>query len=103
MLFAVVVMWALNLTVTRYARTDGFRPLAYAAIRDGAAAIVFAGITVALERTLRIGGRESLLLLGAAVLAVLVNQISFVYALKLTTATTVALILGTTPIFTALF
>jgi drug/metabolite transporter (DMT)-like permease len=32
-----------------------------------------------------------------------VNQLSFVYALKFTTATTVALLFGTLPIFTALF
>jgi len=31
------------------------------------------------------------------------NQLSFVYALRLTTATTVALLFGTLPIFTALF
>ena len=102
MLFATVVIWAFNLTVTRYLLMHGFRPLAYGAIRYGAAALVFAALTYAFERTLRIGGRESLLVLAAAVGALFVNQICFVYALKFTTATTVALILGSTPIFTAL-
>jgi drug/metabolite transporter (DMT)-like permease len=102
MLFATVVIWAFNLTVTKYVLTHGFRPLSYSAIRYGAAAIVFAGLTLALEGTLRIGSRESLLILGAAIVALFFNQICFVYALKLATATTVGLILGTTPIFTAL-
>src|SRR5919201_2280816 len=102
MLLATVVIWAFNLTVTKYVLTHGFRPLSYAAIRYGVAAFVFAGLTFALGGTLRIGGRESRLTIAAAVVALFVNQICFVYALKFTTATTVALILGTTPIFTAL-
>jgi drug/metabolite transporter (DMT)-like permease len=102
MLFAVVVIWAFNLTVTKYVLAHGFRPLSYVAIRYGAAALVFAGLTLALEGTLRVGGRGSLLILGAAILALFLNQFCFIYALKLASATTVALILGTTPIFTAL-
>jgi drug/metabolite transporter (DMT)-like permease len=102
MLLATVVIWSFNLTVTKYVLAHGFRPLSYAAIRYGGAAIVFAGLTYVLEGTLRIGGRESRLTVAAAIALLFVNQLCFVYALKLTTATTVALILGTTPIFTAL-
>ena len=67
MLLATVVIWAFNLTVTKYVLAHGFRPLSYAAIRYGVAALVFAGLTLALEGTLRIGGRESLLTIAAAV------------------------------------
>jgi drug/metabolite transporter (DMT)-like permease len=102
MLIATVVIWAFNITVTKYVLTHGFRPLAYASIRYGAAALLFAGLTVALEGTLTVGGGRSLVLLGAAALFLLGNQFAFVYALKLGTATTVALIMGTTPIFTAI-
>ena len=63
--------------------------------------MLFAGLTFALERSFAAGGRGVALLAGAAILLFL-NQIAFVYALKLTTATTVSLILGTTPVFTAL-
>ena len=35
----------------------------------------------------------------AATVGIWLNQVSYVYAIKFTTATTVALILGTTPIF----
>jgi drug/metabolite transporter (DMT)-like permease len=102
MLIATVVIWAFNITVTKYVLTHGFRPLAYASIRYGAAALLFAGLTVVLEGTLAVGGGRSLVLLGAAALFLLGNQFAFVYALKLGTATTVALIMGTTPIFTAI-
>ena len=102
MLIATVVIWAFNITVTKYVLTHGFRPLAYASSRYGAAALLFAALTIGLEGTLRVGGGRSLVLLGGAALFLLGNQFAFVYALKLGTATTVALILGTTPIFTAI-
>jgi drug/metabolite transporter (DMT)-like permease len=102
MLGATIVVWAFNITVTRYVLTHGFQPLAYGAIRYGAAAILAVAATFALERSLRVGGGRSLALIGAASIFLLVNQFSFVYALKLGTATTVALILGMTPIFAAI-
>jgi drug/metabolite transporter (DMT)-like permease len=103
MLIATIVIWAFNITVTKYVLTHGFRPLAYGSIRYGAAALLAAAVALALERSLAVGGRRSLVLIGAASVFLLVNQFSFVYALKLGSATTVALILGTTPIFAALF
>ena len=102
MLAATIVIWAFNITVTRYVLTHGFRPLAYGSIRYGAAAVLAAVVAFALEGSLSVGGRRSLLLIGVASLFLLVNQLSFVYALKLASATTVALILGTTPIFAAI-
>ncbi len=103
LLLLTVVIWALNISVTRYVLTHGFRPLAYGSLRYGLAAAVFAALSLAMERTLAIGGRRSLLLVGLAVLLLWGNQVAFVYSLRLTTATTVALVLGTTPVFAALF
>ena len=102
MLLATVVLWALNLTVTRYILTHGFAPLAYSTVRYGAAAAIFVLITVAVERSLRVGARDRLYVLGAAAF-LLANQIVFVYALEVTTASTVGLVLGATPIFAAVF
>lgn len=102
MLLGTVLIWAFNITVTKYVLDHGFRPLAYASVRYVAAAVLFAALTLVLERTLAVGGRRNLSLLLLATIVLFANQIAFVYALKLTTATTVALILGTTPIFTAL-
>ncbi|HEY7730407.1 MAG TPA: DMT family transporter [Gaiellaceae bacterium] len=101
MLLVTIVLWALNLTVTRTILTHGFQPLAYAGVRYGLAAAVFVGLTLVAERTLRIL-RSDLPLALAAGLVLFLNQIAFVYALKTTTASTVALILGATPAFAAL-
>src|SRR5688500_2933600 len=100
MLGTTIVLWALNLTVSRYILVHGFQPLAYGSVRYGLAALVFASLTLAVERSFRISRRHFPLIVAAA--AVLyVNQIAFVYALKTTTASVLALILGATPIFAA--
>jgi drug/metabolite transporter (DMT)-like permease len=102
MLVTTVSLWALNFTVSKYILDHGFRPLAYSSVRYACAAIIFAAITIAWEGSLRIGRRDLPLLAFSAVV-LFVNQLSFVYALRFTTATTVALLFGTLPIFTALF
>jgi drug/metabolite transporter (DMT)-like permease len=102
MLLTTVSLWALNFTVSKYILDEGFHPLAYSSVRYACAALIFAGITLAWEGSLRIGRRDlPLIVLGTGFL--FVNQLSFVYALRFTTATTVALLFGTLPIFTALF
>jgi drug/metabolite transporter (DMT)-like permease len=101
MLLTTVVLWSLNLTVTRYILTHGFEPLAYATVRYGAATLIFLGIAVVAERTLRIRRRDFGFVALAAV-CLWLNQLSFVYALEKTSASTIALILGATPIFAAL-
>jgi len=101
MLLAAIVLWSLNLTVTRYILTHGFQPLAYASVRYGLGSAVFVAFTLVAERSLRIARRDLPLVVGAA-FAIWLNQITFVYALKTTTASVVALVLGSTPIFAAL-
>jgi len=101
MLLGTVSLWALNFAVSKYILEHGFRPLAYSSTRYACAAVLFAGITFARERSLSIGRRE-LPLIALCTAVLFGNQLSFVYALKFTTATTVALLFGTLPIFTAL-
>ena len=102
MLLATVCLWALNFTVSKYILDHGSHPLAYSSIRYACAGLIFAGITLAWEGSLRIARRDlPIVVFCTAVL--FGNQLSFVYALRFTTATTVALIFGTLPIFTALF
>jgi drug/metabolite transporter (DMT)-like permease len=101
MLLTTIVLWSLNLTVTRYILTHGFQPLAYATVRYGTAALIFVGIALVSERTLRLR-RSDLGLVVLAALCLWLNQLSFVYALEKTSASTIALILGATPIFAAL-
>ncbi len=101
MLLATVSLWALNFTVSKYILDHGFRPLAYSSIRYACAALIFAGITLAWEGSLRMARRDLPIIVFCT--AVLIwNQLSFVYALRFTTASTVALLFGTLPIFTAL-
>jgi drug/metabolite transporter (DMT)-like permease len=97
MLLATVILWALNLTVSRYILLHGFQPLSYATVRYGFAAAIF----LAIAGSLPIARRDWWLVVVAAVLLFL-NQISFVYALERTTAATVGLILGSLPIFAGL-
>jgi drug/metabolite transporter (DMT)-like permease len=101
MLLTTIVLWALNLTASRYVLTHGFQPLAYSTLRYGAAAAIFLVLTLVVERSLRVAGQDRRLVLGSAAL-LFVNQIGFVYALDRTSASTVGLILGATPIFAAL-
>jgi len=102
MLLTTIVLWALNLTVSRYILTHGFEPLAYSTSRYGLAAAIFCALALTLERSLRLPRRDLGIAAGAA-LFVFVNQLGFVYALERTTASVLALVLGATPIFAALF
>jgi drug/metabolite transporter (DMT)-like permease len=101
MLLGTVLLWALNVTVTRYVLTHGWQPLAYATIRYGAATLLFWIFTYQRERSFRIERRDWKLVLAAA-LFILLNQICFVYGLKFAHASAVALLLGATPIFIGL-
>jgi LPXTG-motif cell wall-anchored protein len=102
MLLVTVVLWALNFTVTKYVLEHGFQPLAYSTVRYGMATIIFTWFTYSVERSFRVRRRDIPLIFGAAALGIWLNQLSYVYALTYTNASTVALILGATPIFVAL-
>src|SRR5438876_924028 len=54
MLLGTVSLWALNFTVSKYILDHGFHPLAYSAVRYACAALIFAGITLAWEGSLRV-------------------------------------------------
>lgn len=97
MLGATVLLWALNLSVSRYILLHGFQPLAYATVRYGLAAVVF----LVVARSLRVA-RSDVRLVATAATVLFVNQLAFVYALERTTAATVGLLLGSTPIFAGL-
>ncbi|HSX21801.1 MAG TPA: DMT family transporter [Gaiellaceae bacterium] len=98
MLLGTVLLWSLNITITRYVLTHGWHPLAYATIRYGAATALFVLFTYQRERSFRIARKDMGLVLFAALMLFL-NQLCFVYGLKLVHASTVALLLGATPIF----
>ena len=101
MLLTTVSLWALNFTASKYLITHGITPLAYASPRYLIAAAMFVLVTLVLEHSLRMGRRDVAVLAGMAAVLFL-NQVGFIYALHFTTASTVALIFGTLPVFTVL-
>ena len=103
MLLVTVTIWAFNFTITKYAFENGFKPLAYSSIRFTLAGLLFALLTYGREHSFRLERRHLVLLLGAAFVGIYLNQLSFVYAIDLTSASTTGLIFGTLPIVTALF
>ena len=102
MLLTTILLWSLNLSVTKYILEHGLEPLSYATVRYGLAGSIFVLLTLLAERTLRIERRHVAVLALTAVLLWL-NQVSFVLALDATTASTIGLLIGTIPIFAALF
>jgi drug/metabolite transporter (DMT)-like permease len=101
MLLGTVLLWSLNITITKYMFEHGWRPLAYGTIRYFVAIALFWVFTYWRERSFRIARSDMKLVLVAA-LMIFLNQLSFVYGIKLAHASTVALLLGTTPIFIGL-
>jgi len=101
MLLSAVLLWALNITVTKYMFEHGWLPLAYGTIRYFAAISLFWAFTYWRERSFRIERRDVRLVLLAASM-IFLNQLCFVYGVKLAHASTVALLLGITPIFIGL-
>ena len=101
-LLSVVIAWALNFSVAKYVLERGFEPIVYSAVRYIAAAAVLCAVTLRREGSLRMERRDLVLLLAAGLGGVWVNQIAFVYAIRLSGVTTTALIMGTMPILTAL-
>lgn len=102
LLLGTVLLWSFNFTAIRYGITHGFEPLAYAPVRWGLAGVALAGLARWRGHSLLVGRRDLAFLAGASVIGVLVNQVSFVYAVRLVSASTVALVFGTLPIFVSL-
>ena len=96
MLLGAVLLWALNVTVSKYMLEHGWQPLAYGTIRYFAAISLFWAFTYYRERSFRIARADLKLVLLAASM-IFVNQLCFVYGLKLGQASTLSLLFGTTP------
>jgi drug/metabolite transporter (DMT)-like permease len=101
MLLGAVLLWALNVTVSKYMLEHGWQPLAYGTIRYFAAISLFWAFTYYRERSFRIARSDLKLVLLAASM-IFINQICFVYGLDLGQASTLSLLFGTTPVFVGL-
>jgi drug/metabolite transporter (DMT)-like permease len=101
MLLGAVLLWALNVTVTKYMLEHGWLPLAYATIRYFAAIAIFWIYTWWRERSFRIA-RADWKYVGIAAVMIFLNQLCFVYSLEFAHASTVSLLFGTCPMFVGL-
>lgn len=101
MLLGAVLLWALNVTVTKYMLEHGWLPLAYGAIRYFAAISIFWIFTWWRERSFRIA-RADWKYVGIAAATIFLNQLCFVYSLEFAHASTVSLLFGTCPMFVGL-
>jgi drug/metabolite transporter (DMT)-like permease len=103
LMLATVVIWGLGFPIGKYALTNGFDPLVFAATRFVVAAAAFSAVAVRREGSLRVRRRDFPLILAAAAVGIWINQLTYTYALHETSAATVALTFGTLPVFVALF
>ena len=102
LLLGAVLLWSFNFTAVRYGVTNGFSPLTFAPVRWGLAGLALVAIAWMRRRSLRVGRQDLGILVSLSAVGVLFSQISFVYALELSTASTVAIIFGTLPIVVSL-
>ncbi len=102
LLLATVLLWSFNFTAVRYGVTHGFEPLPYVALRWAIAGAALMLLVFARGLSLRFGRRELWILVAAAVVGVVVNQIAFSYSVHLAKASTVALVFGTLPVLVSL-
>jgi drug/metabolite transporter (DMT)-like permease len=102
LLLVTVLFWSFNFTVVKYALTHGWAPLSYSSIRFAVGGLMFSAFTYRHEGSLKVQRADVPLLVMAALLGIWLNQVTFSYAVKLTTAATVALTFGTLPIFVGL-
>jgi drug/metabolite transporter (DMT)-like permease len=101
MLLGAVLLWALNVTVTKYMFEHGWLPLAYATLRYFVAIAIFWIYTWWREGSFRIA-RADWIYVGIAAAMIFVNQLCFVYSLEFAHASTVSLLFATCPIFVGL-
>jgi drug/metabolite transporter (DMT)-like permease len=101
MLLGAVLLWALNITVTKYMLEHGWLPLAYATIRYFAAISIFWLYTWRREGSFRIA-RADWKYVGIAAAMIFLNQLCFVYSLEFAHASTVSLLFGSCPMFVGL-
>jgi drug/metabolite transporter (DMT)-like permease len=101
MIVVTIVFWALNITIVKMTVNE-WHPLAYSVDRFAVGTALFAAWVWWRERSLRVRRRDLPLLVIAGAIGIAGNQIGFMYAEHDTSATTVALLMATTPAFAAL-
>ena len=100
-LFLTVLIWSLNFSAVKVG-VGAIAPLAFSVVRFVLGASVTVVVVLAREGLPRFRRQDLGLLLAAALCGITINQVAFVGALSITSASNVALLMGTIPIWTAL-
>lgn len=101
-LLAIIVAWSINFTIAKVVINHGVQPIVYSSLRYCTGAALMVAITLQREGSLRMARRDLTILLGVGLAGTVINQLAFVYSLKLAGVTTTALIMGVVPVLTAL-
>jgi drug/metabolite transporter (DMT)-like permease len=102
MLVVANVLWSLNYATTKYAFGE-WLPLAFSVTRFCVAGLLFSLIVLWREGSLRVQRSDVRWVVATAAVGILLNQLTFNYAVDKTTAGNTALILASSPAFAALF
>jgi len=102
LLLGTVLLWAFNFSAVRYGVTHAIDPMVYVALRWLLAGLALAAVAVFRGTSLRLGRRSLVVIALASIAGVVVNQIAFSYSIRLASASAVALIFGTLPIFVSI-
>jgi drug/metabolite transporter (DMT)-like permease len=102
-LLACVAVWGFNVAVTKYAFGHGFSPLSFAAPQFAIATLTFVAFALRRFGSLRLDRRDVLRLALWGGLVFSSNWIAFSWSVEFASAATVALLVGTMPLFAALF
>jgi drug/metabolite transporter (DMT)-like permease len=99
-LVLVMVIWALNVTMVKWA-VEVWEPLAFAFLRFAVGGVLFAGWVLWREGSLRVARRDVPLLVLAAAFGIFLNQLCFMYAAVYAPAGIISLLQATAPAFAA--
>jgi drug/metabolite transporter (DMT)-like permease len=102
LLLGTVLLWAFNFSAVRYGVTHAIDPMVYVALRWLLAGLALAAVALFRGTSLRLGRRSLVVIALASIAGVVVNQIAFSYSIRLASASAVALIFGTLPIFVSI-
>jgi drug/metabolite transporter (DMT)-like permease len=102
-LLSCVAVWGFNVALTKYAFGHGFSPLSFAAPQFAIATLTFVAFSWRRLGTARLDRSDlrRLALYGGVVFST--NWIAFSWSVEFASAATVALLIGTMPLFAALF
>lgn len=103
MLLLATLIWSLHWPVIKYALDEGVDPFVYVALRTVVGTVVFTGLAVRFEGSVRIARADTRALVACAAFGIVAYQACLVLAVERSTASTSALAYGTVPIFVALF